>query len=290
MKIITILSGKGGTGKSSIAASLAVTLSKNRKIICADCDVDASNLNLVFGVKTENYKEWKQLSTGQKAAFDYNKCNLCRKCQNNCFFKAISFKNNKPVLKTFGCEGCGVCRLICPTGAIELIDVFNARIGYAETKYGFIIVSAQLNIGESGSGKVVAEVKNKAEKLANEADIMLVDSAAGVGCPVIASVTGSDHCVLVAEPTPSGFFDLEKAHKIVRHFGITSGLIINKFDLNFEYCRKIEKFAENNGIKILGKIPYDKIFVQALVGMVPVVEISNRQKKIFEIISANVLE
>jgi MinD superfamily P-loop ATPase len=282
MKIITVLSGKGGTGKSSISASLAISLSRNKKIICADCDVDASNLGLVFGIKENDNQEWLESSTAQRAIFDYDKCDSCRKCASNCYFKAIEFKNNKPVLKEFACEGCGACELVCPQNAIKLFDVANAKIGYAKTRYGFKVVSAQLNIGESGSGKVVAEVKNKAKKIADGADIMLVDSAAGIACPVIASVTGSDYCILVAEPTPSGFFDLERAYSVVKHFGIKSGLIINRFDLNLEYCEKIEQFVRNNKIKILGKLPYDKDFVRALVNMTPVIEISEVQKKLFD--------
>lgn len=285
MKTISILSGKGGTGKSSITASLAITLSRSKKIICADCDVDASNLGLVFGIKVSANKEWGELSTMKKAVFDYNKCNSCKKCLDNCYFKAIDFKNNKPILKEFSCEGCGVCKMVCPENAIKLVDVVNAKIGYAETKYGFKVVSAQLSIGGSGSGKVVAEVKSKAKKIAERADIMLIDSAAGIGCPVIASVSGSDYCILVVEPTPSGLFDMKRAYETVKHFGISSGIIINRFDLNAEYCERIEQFAKNNKMNVLGKLPYDKDFVKALVDMTPVINISDVQKKLFSNIS-----
>ena len=171
-KIITILSGKGGTGKSSITASLAIVIARHKKIICADCDVDAANLALVFGIKEGEYKEWTALSAAQKAEFDHDKCTSCKKCYENCYFNAIDWIQNKPVLKEFGCEGCGVCELVCPVQAVRLIDIDNAKIGHAETKYGFKIVSAQLKIGESGSGKVVNEVKKKARQLAAGAEIM----------------------------------------------------------------------------------------------------------------------
>lgn len=289
MRTITLLSGKGGTGKSSITASLAIVLSKNKKIICADCDVDASNLALIFGMKEDDYNEWAELSAAQKVKFDYNKCNLSKKCFENCYFKAIDFKNNRPELKEFGCEGCGVCELVCSANAVRLIDINNAKIGYAKTKYNFKIVSAQLKIGESGSGKIVAEVKKKVNQLANDAEIMLIDSAAGIGCPVIASVTGSDYCILVTEPTPSGLFDMERAYKIVKHFNIPSGIIINKFDLNIEYCKKIKQFAKDNNMEILGKLAYDEIFIKALVDMTPVVEISDTQKKSFNRISEKLM-
>jgi MinD superfamily P-loop ATPase len=290
MKTITILSGKGGTGKSSITASLAVTLFKSKKIICADCDVDASNLALVFGIKEKSYKEWKELSTAQISKFDYSKCDKCRKCFESCYFEAIEFIGNKPVLKKFSCEGCGVCEIVCPNDAIKLVNVNNARIGWAETKYGFKIISSQLKIGESGSGKIVTEVKKKAKDMADKADIMLIDSAAGIGCPVIASVTGSDYCVLVVEPTPSGIFDMKRAYDVVKHFKIPCGIIINKFDLNKEYCKNIEKFASDNNLNILGKLPYNKIFSSALVDMTPVVEINKEIKKIFFNIANNILK
>ena len=281
MKIITILSGKGGTGKSSILASLAIVMFRKKKIICADCDVDASNLALVFGIKKNGFKEWSKLSAAQKAEFDYEKCNNCKKCIDNCYFNAIDFKNNRPELKEFSCEGCGMCELICPTKAIKLIDINNAEIGYAETKYGFKVVSAQLEIGASGSGKVVAKVKEKTNELAKDAEITLIDSAAGIGCPVIASVTGSDYCVLVSEPTPLGLFDLQKAYDIVKHFNISCGIIINKFDINSKYYEKIKQFAKKNSIENIGKLPYDKSFAKALVNMVPVVLTNKDIEKLF---------
>ncbi len=126
MKTISILSGKGGVGKSSITASLAILLSQKKQIICADCDVDASNLALVFGLQENDYQEWKNLSTMQKAEFDYNKCVSCGQCVSSCYFNAIAFSNNIPKLKEFSCEGCGVCPMVCPVGAIKLIDVYNA--------------------------------------------------------------------------------------------------------------------------------------------------------------------
>jgi MinD superfamily P-loop ATPase len=271
MKTITILSGKGGVGKSSITASLAIALSKRKKIICADCDVDASNLALVFGIKEDNFEEWEDFTTNQEAVFDLEKCSSCKKCFDSCYFKAIDWVNNKPKLLEFGCEGCGVCELVCPENAIKLVDVNNAKIGYAKTDYDFMVVSAQLKMGESGSGKVVAEVKNKAKKLSNDSEIMLVDSAAGIGCPVIASVTGSDYVVLVTEPTPAGFSDMKRALSIVNHFNISCGIIINKFDINEDFTKKIEDFAEKNKINILGKFEYDRVFVDALVNLTPVI-------------------
>jgi len=283
MKTITILSGKGGVGKSSISASLAVALSETHKIICADCDVDASNLSLVFGLQEKDYDEWKPITTNKKARLIKEKCNGCRKCLETCYFDAIAWdeKNKIPIFKEFGCEGCRACELICPNGAIEIFDVNNAKIGYGKTKYGFFVVSSQLEMGESGSGKVVSAVKNLANKKSDNSDIMIIDAAAGIGCPVIASVTGSDYVIAVTEPTPSGFSDLKRALKVVNHFGIPQGLIINKFDLNPSFSKKIERFAKDNKIKIIANIPYDKNFLNALVNLVPIIDYSPKFKPLF---------
>ena len=272
MKKITILSGKGGVGKSSITASLAVTMSKKHKIICVDCDVDASNLALIFGLRDIDYDSWKPISTNQKAYFDLEKCNSCGKCYRTCYFDAIKFENNKPELKQFSCEGCGACELVCAKDAITLVNVDNAKIGYAKTKYDFKVVSAQLGIGESGSGKVVSAVKELGDKLSENSDFMLIDAAAGIGCPVIASVTGSDYVIAITEPTPSGFSDLKRALKMVNHFKIPKSVIINKYDINLDFSKKIEKYLIENNLKLTSKIKYDKSFSDALMNLVPVIE------------------
>src|SRR3989339_654357 len=260
MKTITILSGKGGVGKSSISASLAIAISRQKKIIVADCDVDASNLALVFGIKE------------------------------NCYFESIKWQDEKPELLEYSCEGCGMCELICLQKAIKLRDVMNARIGYAETKYGFKIALAQLEVGKSGSGKVVTEVKQKATQLADNSDIMLIDSAAGISCPVIASVTGSDYCLLITEPTPSSLSDMKKALELVKHFNVPHGIVINKYDINKERSGEIESFAKKNNIKLVGKLPYDKVFTEALVSMVPVIEKSGKLDVLFSRIAEQLLK
>lgn len=289
MKTITVLSGKGGVGKSSISASLSLLLSEKKKIITADCDVDASNLALVFGKKESDFLEWKPISTNQKAVFDLEKCISCKKCFNSCYFKAIDWKNEKPRLKEFSCEGCEVCKMLCPVGAITMEDVYNAKIGYVKTDYGFMLVSAQLSPGESGSGKLVYSVKKKAKEIAGESDLLIVDSAAGIGCPVIGSVSGSDYCVLVAEPTPSSISDVSRALEIVGHFKIKAGLIINKSDINEKFRIELEKFASDNNLDLLGNIPYDKSFSRALVEMKPVIEYNKSLLVYFEKIVENLI-
>ncbi len=290
MKQITVLSGKGGVGKSSITASLAIALSKEHKVICADCDVDASNLALVFGLREKDFEQWKKISTNEKAFLHEKKCSRCKKCVDNCHFNAISWnkKKKQPVFDRLSCEGCGVCQIVCPNDAIGLEQVKNAKIGYAQTRYGFFVVSGQLEMGESGSGKVVAEVKKLAEEKSGKAGIMLIDAAAGIGCPVIASVVGSDYAVAVTEPTPSGLSDLKRALQMVNHFGIPYGVVINKYDLNPKSTKEIEEFAEENGAEILTRIPYNKGFVDALVNLVPVIAYRPKLKTFFEEIAEKI--
>jgi MinD superfamily P-loop ATPase len=289
MKSLVVLSGKGGVGKSSIVASLAITMSEHKKIVCADCDVDGSNLSILFSIYPEDYEQWSYLSTNQIAIIDKSKCNGCKKCVDSCYFDALDFKNNYPVLKEFSCEGCGVCELVCPNKAITLKNVNNAQIGYAKTKYNFKIASAQLLSSSSGSGKVVAEVRKKAKDIEPNAEIMIIDSAAGIGCPVIASVTGNDYALLITEPTIAGYEDMLRAIDIVNHFNIKYSIIINKFDLNKKYCDKIELFAKQNNILIISKIPFDKSFVKAMVNKIPIVEYDEKYKLIFKKINDEII-
>ena len=289
MKSSVVLSGKGGVGKSSITASLAVSFSKENKIVCADCDVDASNLSLLFALSEDKYVSWEKLSTNKIAIIDYEKCINCGKCLEICHFNAIKLKDEKRVVSEFGCEGCGACELICPVNAITLENIDNALIGYAKTNYGFKIASAQLQPGNSGSGKVVSKVRSNAKEIEKDADFLIIDSAAGIGCPVIASVTGTDYAVIVTEPTPSGFSDLKKAIEIVNHFKINKGIIINKYDVNPSFVSEIEKYAKENSIKIISKIPYDKNFVKAMVEMIPVIDFNKKYEILFDEIKKEIL-
>jgi len=290
MKSIVILSGKGGVGKSSITASLAVSFSKENKIVCADCDVDASNLSLLFSLTEDKYEEWKPISTNQIAVIDYKKCINCNKCLENCYFNAIKLKNEKKIVNDFGCEGCGACQLVCPVNAITLKPINNSFLGYAKTKYDFFISSAQLQPGNSGSGKVVSKVREQALELEKDADFLIIDSAAGIGCPVIASVTGTDYAIVVTEPTPSGFSDLKKAIKIVDHFKIKKGIIINKYDINPLFTNKLEKYTKDNSIKIIKKIPFDKNFIKAMTKMIPIIDFDDQYNSLFDEIKEEVLK
>ncbi len=284
MKTIAILSGKGGVGKSSLTASLAVLLSEKKKLIAADCDVDAPNLALVLGV--EKFEKKENIQTSEKAKVVADTCPECREHIDVCMFGAISWdeKNKKPVINKFLCEGCGACLLAFPKETIKLEKIENASINSAQTEYGFPIISGHLKMGESGSGKVVTEVKQKAENLAKKekADILLVDSSPGIGCPVVASIQGSDYIIAITEPTPSALNDLQRVLRVAEHFNVPYGLVINKWDINKDFTKKVEKFAQENSIQILGKLPHDRAFVDALVNLKPIVEQKPEYKKTFQ--------
>jgi MinD superfamily P-loop ATPase len=286
MKTITIFSGKGGTGKTTVSSSLAVMMAREKKIVVADCDVDAPNLGLSLGLKEKDYLSSVKIRTSEKAELIEKKCTGCKKCLNSCSFNAIKWnkKKNIPVFDKLLCEGCGTCRIVCPENAIKLKKIENAKISIGKTKYGFSIVSGQLKVGESGSGRIAMEVKRKANEIARKqkAEIILVDSAAGIGCPVIASLNGSDYVIAVTEPTPSALSDLKRGLKVVTHFNLPCGLIINKHNLNKEFTKKIEEFAKKNKIKILGKVPYNKDFVKALVGLRPAVVYNKKFELLFK--------
>ncbi len=294
MKRITIVSGKGGVGKSMLSSSLAVLLSKRMKIVAVDCDVDAPDLGLTLGMDEDDYKTWEEITTNKKAVLNERRCNGCGKCKDICVFGAIDWdqKNKKPVIGNLFCEGCGSCVLICPEKAIELREVRNAMIGTGKTPYGFPIVTGQLKMGESGSGKVIFAVNEMASSLAekSKAEIIVTDAAAGIGCPVIASIRGSDYVIAVTEPTPSALSDVKRALEIVAHFGIEHGMVINKFNLNKDFSGKIEQFARSNGIPVLGKIPYDRKFVEALVSRRPAIVYEKKFEPIFREILENAMK
>lgn len=260
---IVVASGKGGVGKSMLASSLAILFSKDNKVVACDCDVDAPNMGLWLGV--EDYDKSKKISTSEKAEIDQSKCTRCEKCKEICRFSAVELKKDVFNVNPFLCEGCGACEIVCPAGAINLKEVKNGELREKQTKYGFPVVSGQLYPGEAGSGKIVEVLRKKAEGF--DHDYMIMDAAAGIGCPVIASLRGTDFAVLVTEPTPSGFSDLKRILEIVNHFNVPYGIVINKWDINKKASDEIEKWA---GDKILGKVSYDKKVIDSIVNLQPV--------------------
>ena len=272
---IVIASGKGGVGKSMIASSLAILFSKaDKNIIAIDCDVDAPNLAIWLG-GINSWDGSKKVSTIEKPVIDLEKCNGCGACIRECQFHSLSLQAKKAKLNHFLCEGCGVCKIVCPQKAIKMVTVDNAQINIKnKTKYNFPLISAQLFPGESGSGKIVAEAKKQAEKF--KYDLMIIDSAPGTGCPVNAALFDANFVILVTEPTPSGFSDLEKILDVVNHFKIPYRLVINKWDMNPEFSQTIEsKFSD----KILGEISYDQNIFKAISNLTPIMETNLRAKE-----------
>ena len=261
---LVVASGKGGVGKSMLASSLAMLFAQKKKIVAVDCDVDAPNLHLWLG-ENEKWDEVKKISVSEKPIINLKKCTGCGQCEQICAFGAIKLVDGKPKINRFFCEGCGACEAICPNGAIKMVPIKNAEIRIKKNVFGFPLISAQLYPGESGSGKIVDYIKQKAEKFEHE--LMIIDSPAGVGCPVIAAARDSNLAILVTEPTPSGLADLKRVLTVVNYFKIYYGVVINKWDVNRQMSKKIE---EEFAGRLLGKISYDQKIFTAIANLRPI--------------------
>ncbi len=251
---LTIISGKGGTGKTTVSAQLAYRISKVRRIVLADCDVDAPNLHILLKPKILEEKEFIGM---KKAKIDSSKCTNCGLCYELCRFDAI-VEDSGYYIDSTSCEGCALCYHACPEKAIEMIEETRGKIYISETKLG-PFVHAILFPGEENSGKLVMEVKElaKVEAEKSGAAAIVVDGAPGIGCPVIASLANTDLAIVVAEPTLSGLSDMIRVLELTEHFRISSVVMINKFDLNIDVSNKIERLCKEKGIEIVGKIPFD---------------------------------
>ncbi|MFC1850948.1 4Fe-4S binding protein [candidate division CSSED10-310 bacterium] len=282
MKQITVISGKGGTGKTSLVAAFG-QLAKN--VVLADCDVDAANLHLI--IKPISYRQEPELvRSGFEMVLDAEYCTLCGECEPVCRFDAVHIlplpeKQGQllPVFDPLACEGCGCCADICPTEAIGIRD---KEIGYlfrSNTRFG-PMVHARLNIAESNSGKLVTLVRNNAKEYAEKENRqwLLIDGSPGIGCPVIASLTGVDFALIVTEATESGRHDFLRILELCAHFKIKSFTIVNKFDLNEDVTEKIKSDAKKRGVEILGTIPFNPLFVEAMVQEQTILEYAPRDK------------
>jgi MinD superfamily P-loop ATPase len=277
---IAVTGGKGGTGKSMVATSLAVEFAKNNRTILLDVDVECPNDHLLLSVKRKQYDKIFQLIP----KWDFKKCIKCGKCASVCKQNAIVFVKGKyPAFVKDICIGCKACIISCPQNAISESKKEIGTI-YIGKNYGVDLISGELKLGELASGEVVSEVRRRSETIIKnlKSEIVLIDSAAGIGCPVIASLTGTDYIVAVTEPTPSALHDLKRVLFLAEHFRIKHGIIINKYDLAEKFCRKIEKFSEEKNIAIIGRIPYKKDFVDSTIEMKPVVEINDSYREIFK--------
>ena len=266
MKELVVLSGKGGTGKTSIVASFAA-LAKDK--VLTDCDVDAADLHLLLRPHTVRTEEFW---SGQTARIDKNLCTECGLCTDVCRYSAISsdFK-----VDPISCEGCRFCFNVCPEDAVEMQENLAGQWFVSDTEYG-PLVHAKLGIAQENSGKLVAVVRQNARELAQERDIDLVisDGPPGIGCPVISSLTGADLALLITEPTLSGIHDLERVIGTCRHFGVPALVCINKYDINKENTAKIEAFCHDLQLPPVSKIPFDNVVTESLVKGLPVVEYS----------------
>ncbi len=258
-KEIVVLSGKGGTGKTTITSSLAETI---RNKIIADADVDAANMYILMDPENIKGEDFKGKSI---AEIDGNGCINCGICQNLCRFDAVDIINGQYKIDPLSCDGCTLCALGCPENVIEMKQQIVGRWFTSDTKYGNFIY-ARLHPGAENSGNLVTMVKHQAKLIAEtkQSEFILVDGPPGIGCPVTSALSGADYAVLVTEPSMSGISDLERIVKLSDHFNVKSGIVINKFDINSDNCKKIEKFAKDNNIEILGKVPHSFCIIKEI--------------------------
>lgn len=279
MKQIAILSGKGGTGKTTIAASFAA-LAMGESVL-ADCDVDAPDLHLILKPELKKKMEF----IGSKTAhIDTDKCICCGACEDACKFDAIEDCKVDPIM----CEGCGVCVYVCPEDAVKLEDNLSGYAFISDTRFG-VLSHAELGIAEEASGKLVTLVRNNALEIAEREgkDLIIIDGSPGIGCPVIASLTGVDLLLIITEPTVSGLHDLERVLDLAKHFNVEATVCINKYDINYEMTDEILRFCEERGVDVVGKIPFDPLVTEAMVEAMAVVEfkdseVSNEIKRIWK--------
>ena len=273
-KELVVISGKGGTGKTSIVASFAALA---EKAVLADCDVDAADLHLVLEPTIVRREEF---SGGCRARIVAERCTACGKCEEICRFDAIRLDGpgNGKVDKTYrvdpiACEGCGVCAWFCADNAVEFAPAINGEWFVSDTRCG-PMVHARLGVAEENSGKLVSIVRIEAKKIVEDRklDLVLIDGAPGIGCPVIASITGADVVLVVTEPTLSGLHDLQRVADLTRHFGIQTLVCVNKWDLNNELASRIETQARSRGLRVAGRVRYDRAVTEAQIKKLSVVE------------------
>ena len=251
MKKLLILSGKGGTGKTTTAAAF-IDFSKAHAF--ADCDVDAPNLHLVAGIKTEPQKS--DYYGSEKAVIDPAKCVSCGICYKNCRFDAITKDGLVFSVNPYSCEGCGVCMYSCPAEAVTMEeDIAGELMLYQEER---VFSTAKLKMGRGTSGKLVTEVKNELENATDTAEFAIIDGSPGIGCPVIASISGVDMVLIVAEPSLSGISDMKRILKTAEFFQTKTAVCVNKFDTCIENTEAIEQLCLEEGIPFVGRIPYDR--------------------------------
>ncbi|MBU6997023.1 MAG: ATP-binding protein [Theionarchaea archaeon] len=266
MKEITVISGKGGTGKTTVTAAFAGLCDA----VLADCDVDASDLPLLLDPVIEK----KESFIGSKVVVKNEElCTSCGECRKACRFNSID--ESLTVIRE-KCEGCGACTLVCPVNALTLEERITGEVFLSATRFG-PLVHAELFMGEEASGKLVTRVREVALSVAEESgkDLILVDGSPGIGCPVIASLVGTSLVVLVSEPTRSGMYDLDRIHQVIDHFSLKCCVLINKYDLSTEIAQEIETWCQERKIPVVGRLPYDTQVIHAMDRGLTLTELDN---------------
>lgn len=274
MKEIVVISGKGGTGKTSVTASLAVLAGP--QAVIADCDVDAADMHLLTEPQVLKRQDFY---SGVTAVIDPDLCRSCDLCAPECRFDAIDRRDGCFEVNPIRCEGCGLCARICPYSAIEMVDQLSGEFYVSKIRTGAKMVHARLGIGAENSGKLVARVKKVAREIAEtgRAGYVIVDGTPGIGCPVVSSLSGADMVVIVTEPTVSGVHDLRRIFELSAKFSIPTACVINKADLNEEKTETIKRVIEENGIGLLGVIGYDRQFTQSMLTGKTIVESASKR-------------
>ncbi|MDZ4058669.1 MAG: P-loop NTPase [Bacteroidales bacterium] len=264
-----VISGKGGTGKSSISAAFATL---GERVIVADCDVDAANLYLLFNPQHQDEQIY---IAGQKAVIDIAKCTNCGICMEYCRFGAISFKGSANIVSIgeISCDGCRLCERVCPEKAIDMVNNDRSRMDSGSFRKGKMVYG-RLAPGEENSGKLVNMVRERARVLSKESGIdeIIIDGPPGTGCAVISSITGTDRVIVVTEPTSSGLHDLKRTLEMISKFAFSTWVIINKYDLNESISLNIESYCSGEGVRVAGKIKFDPVVVDAMINSKSVIE------------------
>ncbi len=277
MKELVVISGKGGTGKTSIVASFAALAGQS---VLADCDVDAADLHLVLAPDVKHSEEFYG---GKVSTIDPDMCTGCGICTESCRFDAIeksedsyNLSNTLYKVDPIACEGCGVCKFVCPEDAVDLVESKAGDWFISETRFG-PMVHAKLGIAAENSGKLVALVKTNANRIASERglDLVIVDGSPGIGCPVISSITGADLVLIVTEPTMSGQHDLARVSDLTKHFNTPAMVCVNKWDINADVFNNIREWSEKQGLELVGKIDYDKSVTEAQIAGKSIIEFGN---------------
>ena len=284
MKIV-VTGGKGGVGKSMVATSLSFQLAKEKKVMLIDCDVECPNDHILLSIKRKRYKVLYQMVP----KLDKRKCRKCGACARVCKQNAIVAVEGKyPFFVKDVCIGCGACIIACPFGAISKSKKEIGKV-FVGKNYNVFLVSGELKVGELASGEVVSQLREIAQEIDKKikSDFVIIDSPPGIGCPVIASIRGTDFVIGVTEPSPTALSDLKRVLFLAQKFKIKAAIIINKFDLAKNFSRKIENFAKRKGLSVLGKIPFSKDFINCTIKQKPVFEIKKNYQAIFSRIVQN---